>query len=344
MKADSLNLSTVPEVQDLAKLQAQMLRPAQNANMDGGFELGWGTMLLCSGLVPYINAALPKAVWASSWISWLAYLPLICMALAPYAVPKLIKKFITWPRTGYVANLNEVKLIQLVMLMVFGLALGFSLTLPFVLISDIRGLLSQAGPHGGVRKVILHGIQLVVCAVLVVYLGRKTIKKRQPLPAAYDAALINQGLKQTASGRKQLRVVWSTMVLMFVGIPILLGGLVLGLVYLSKSAIPHTEIHWTQVAALSFMVVSNAALFLMGNAVAIKQHPWKWLALATLVIGPVVVAFTVPYSPARPELVPILELFPPPVTLFIGLVWFLSGGITLISFIVHNPLPSAETP
>jgi hypothetical protein len=321
-----------------------MQRPAQNVNVDGSFELGWGVMVLVSGLVPYINAALPKSLWASPWISWLGYLPIICMAFAPYAIPKLIKKFITWPRTGYVTNLNDVKLIQLVMLMGFGLALGFGLTLPFLLVSDIREAISETGSHNAMRKALLHGIQWVVCAAVVVYLGRKTIRKRQPLPAAYDASLINQGLKQTPSGRKQLRVVWSTMGLMFLGLPILLGGLVLGLVYLGKSASPHAEIHWSQVAALSFMVVSNAALYLMGNGVSIRQHAWKWLALATLLVGPVVVSFTVPYSAAKPELTPILELFPPPVTLFIGLVWLLSGAATLSSFIAHNPLPLAETP
>jgi hypothetical protein len=39
-----------------------MLRPTQNVNMDGSFELGWGMALLCFGLVPYLNAVLPKSV------------------------------------------------------------------------------------------------------------------------------------------------------------------------------------------------------------------------------------------------------------------------------------------
>ena len=115
MKED---LQTIPELRDLAKLQAQMLQPAQNMNMDGSFELGWGTAVLCFGFVPYFNAA------------------------------------------------------------------------------------------------------------------------------AYDVTLINEGLKQTTGGRKRLRLVRSTLLLIFTGIPLLVCGLVFGLVYLSESVMRHAEIHW----------------------------------------------------------------------------------------------------
>jgi hypothetical protein len=340
MKVGLQDLANVPEAQDLATLQAQMQRPARNVSMDGGFELGWGTMVLCSGLVPYFNAALPKSVWTSAWTAWIGYLPLICMGFAPYAVPRMIKRFITWPRTGYVANPNDVTLLQLVMLMIFGLALGFSITLPFRLVADIREFTNQ---HGDIRSIILHGIQVFVCAGLSVYLGRKVIKKPRPLPAAYDAALINEGLRQTAAGRKGLRLVKFNLLLIFIGFPILVGGFVFWLWYLSESVMRHTEIQWTQMGALSFLVATNAILYLMGNGIAIKQHWWKWLALAIMLIGPIVVASAIPSAAIQPELTPILKLFPPPVMLFLGLVWFLSGATTLLLFIRHNPLPSAET-
>jgi hypothetical protein len=343
MKDNLQSLPNVAEVGDLAKLQAQMQRPAQNVNMDGSFELGWGMALLCFSLVPYLDAVLPKSVWTSPWIAWVGYLPLICAAFAPYAVPRMIKRFITWPRTGYVANPNDVKLIQLVMLMGFGAALGFSLTLPFVLVSEIRKAISQPGAHSDLHSIILHGIELLVCATLAVYLGRKTIRKRQPLPAAYDAALINQGFRQTAAGRKCLRGVRFTLLLIFVGIPILVCGGVFGLMYLNKSVMRLTEIQWPQLGILSFLVAINAILYLMGNGVAIKQHRWKWLVLAIMLIGPIVVAPAIPYPAVGPELTPILGPFPP-VMLVMGLVWFLSGAATLISFIRHNPLPPTETP
>ena len=344
MKDTLQGLPGAPEVADLARLQAQMLRPAQNVNVDGSFELGWGMALLCFGSVCYLDADLPEPVGTSQWAAWIGYVPLICAGFAPYAIPRMIKRFITWPRTGYVANPNDLKLRQLVMLMVFGGALGLSLTLPFLLVSEIRGAISHTGAHSDLHSIILHGVGLLVCATLAVYLGRKTIRKRQPLPSAYDAALINQGLGQTSAGGKILRVVKLRLLLMFVGIPVLACGVIVGLMYLGKSVIHHTEIHWPELGILSFLVAINAILYLMGNGVAIKQHRWKWLMLAIMLIGPIVVAPVIPYPAVKPELMPTLELFPPQVMLVMGLVWFLSGAATLISFIRHNPLPPVETP
>ena len=341
MKDNVQCLANVPEVEELAKLQAQMQRPAKNVNMDGSFELGWGTALLCGGLVPYFNALLPKSVWTSWWTVWIGYLPLLCFGFAPYGVPKMIKRFVTWPRTGYVANPSDIKLSQLVMIMVFGGALGYCLVTPFILVSEIREAISRPGVHSDLRSIIWHGIKLAVCATLAVYLGRKTIRKRQPLPAAYDASLINLGLKHTAAGRMTLRTVRFTLLLMFIGIPILVGGVVFGLIYLNKSILRHTELDWPQIGMLSLLVAPNAILYLMANAVAIKQHRWKWLMLAIILIGPVVVAPAIPYPAVKLELLSGMESFPP-VILSMGLVWFLSGAATLISFIRHNPLPPTE--
>jgi len=317
-----------------------MLRPAQNVNKDGGFELGWGTMILLAGLVPYFNAALPKALWNSSWISWVAYLPLICMAFAPYAVPLMIRKFITWPRTGYVANPNDVKFPHLLMIMVFGLALGWGISRLTAAVRDFMGL---TGPHRLTGSLILNVLLLVVCTPLVVYWGRKVIRRRPPLlPTAYDAVLITQGLKQTATGRKQLRLIRLTMAVLFIGGPLLAGALVLWLMYLSNSAVRSTELRWPHLGMVSLMIATNLILYLMANAVALKRHRWKWLAVLIMLIGPIIVARTIPSPPAQPGMAPILDLFPPPVMLSIGLVWFLSGGITLVLFMRHNPLPPAE--
>lgn len=345
MKAEPHPLDDIPALHDLAKLQAQMQKPARNTNVDGSFELGWGTMLLCAGLVPYFNAAMPKAFWSSPWLAWMSYLPLLCMAFAPFAIPKLIKRSITWPRTGYFANPNELKLKQLLMLMVFGLALGFLVTRPMQLIWDIRELSNPPGPTephigGGARGVILHGIELLICAALVLYLGRKVIRKRQPLPAAYDAAI----LAQSTLGRKGLRQVKTVLFLLFIGVPLLLGGLVFGVIYLSKAVMSHTEIHWSHLGVLSFFLATNAILYLMGNGVAIKQYRWKWLVLVILLVGPIVAAPAIPYPPIKPELAATLDLFPPGALLFLGVAWFLSGAATLILFIRHNPLLEAEAP
>ena len=53
---------------------------------------------------------------------------------------------------------------------------------------------------------------------------------------------------------------------------------------------------------------------------------------------------SLPTFPASaPDLIPIFQQLPP-VMLSIGLVWFVSGAVTLIWFIRHNPLPPTETP
>jgi len=338
-----MNNSSIPELEDLRKLQGQMERAAQNVNVDGSFELGWGTAVLCFGLGAYFNAVLPKSVWTSWWTAWIGHLPLICAAFAPYGIPKIVKRFITWPRTGYVANPHEIKLSQLVMLMVFGSALGFSLSLPFVLISEIHAAISQQGAQGDLHNILRHSLDLLICAPVAVYLGRKVIRKRSPLPGAYETALINQGLSQTAAGRKRLRLVRSTLFVMMVAVQLLACGLVFGLVYLSKSVMRHTEADWSQLGIISFLVGTNAILYLQGNGVAIKQHQWKWLMLAALLIGPIVVAPLIPYPAVESELISIFEQLPP-VMLSIGMVWFLSGVATLGLFVRHNPLPLAETP
>lgn len=340
MKAESHNLADIPELRDLTTLQTQMQKPGMRVNVDGSFELGWGTMLLCAGLVPYFNAAMPKAFWSSPWLSWMAYLPLLCMAFAPFAIPKLIKRFITWPRTGYFANPNDLKLKQLLMLMAFGLALGFALSLPFILVAEIRELLNQSSPPNPMRSPVRHAIELLVCVIVAVYLGRKVIRKRQPPPGAYDAAV----LAQSTLGRKRLRQVKFVLLLIFAGVPVLLCGLVFGVIYLSKSVMSHTEIHWSHLGVLSFFLATNAILYLMGNGVTIRQHRWKWLVLVLLLFGPLIAAPAIPYPPIKPELVPMLDLLPPAATLFLGLMWFLSGAATLILFIRHNPLPESEAP
>lgn len=344
MKGDPPQLPQLSEFQDLAALQAQMQKPALRANLDGGFELGWGTMILCGGLVPYINALLPKSFWLSPWTMWMSYLPLLGMAFAPFAIPKLVKRFITWPRTGYFAHPNEVTFKQLLMLMGFGLALGFGVTLPFRLAADYRNLPSGPGGVSGSHDFVWHSIELLVCVTLTVFLGRKVIRKRPPVPSAYDPTLMKQAFGQTAEGRRRMRLVKSAIFAMFFGIPLLLFGLVFAGMYLSKAAVRETEIHWPHLGALSFLLMANAVLYLMGNGLALKQHKWKWLMLVLLLIGPVLVAPIIPHPDIKPELAPVLELFPPTATLFMGLIWFVSGAVTLILFMRHYPLQCAPAP
>jgi hypothetical protein len=182
MKTNSESFPNSLEARDLAALQTQMLRPAQSANRDGGFELGWGAAILLFGLGSYFTPVLPRSLWMSAWTAWIGYVPLYCAAFAPFAIPKLIQRLITWPRAGYVANPNDLKFGYLVMIMIFGSALGCTISLPFVLMSEVRQVMSHSGPHSDIHSIVVHSIKLLVCAALTIYLAPKIIRNRKPIP------------------------------------------------------------------------------------------------------------------------------------------------------------------
>jgi hypothetical protein len=339
-RENSKNLPDSPEARELAKLQTRMQRPGLEVNREGSFELGWGIMMLCGGLSPYYSAVAIKWALYSPWTNWLAYLPLICGFFALYAVPKLIKRFITWPRTGYVANPNEVKLGRLLMLMVFGAALGGAIGQLYTLVFRevvMRGLpaFQNAGP-----SVPLICIKLVIYVTVVVYLGLRVIQKRRPpLPSAYDAAIINQGLNQTASGRKIVRGVKVALLAMFIGLPLFAFAIVFGLLYGTKLLLHHTEFHWSQLGMPVFLVACNALLYLMASGVVLKPNRWKWFMVPLMLLVPILVGPAIAYPATSSGSFPMFEPLPP-VMLCIGGLWFLSGAIALILFMHHNRLPA----
>jgi hypothetical protein len=138
-----------PDADALAELQAQIQRNAARTNIDGGFELGWGLSILLGGSGAYMAAVWPKWMFASHWSSWVCYLPLVAMGFVPYAIPRAINRWITWPRIGYAADPNAVKLGFLIKLMFFGLALGGTMStlliLGLTLPEGFKSALAQEG-------------------------------------------------------------------------------------------------------------------------------------------------------------------------------------------------------
>lgn len=357
MNANSESFSNSPEACHLASFQSKMLRQAQRATRDGGFELGWGVAILMFGLGSYLTPVLPKSLWMSAWTAWIGYVPLFCAAFAPFAIPKLVQRLISAPRAGYIANPNDPKLGDLVMIMIFGSALGFTISLPMVLVSEVRQVMSHSGPPSDIHSIVVHSIKLLVCAALTVYLGPKVIKKPKLSPVAYEASVITHELKQTASGRKHLRLVKFTLMAMFIGLLILLSAIVIGLMFWGGSVLPYSEIHpsqegvpgvirhpgndWSQLGMAGFLVATNALLYLMASGVALKPHRWKWLLVPVMLIAPILIAPSFPRP--KPQLTQTFDSLPP-VMLCLGAVWFLSGAISLMLFMRHNPAPSAATP
>ncbi len=77
----------------------------------------------------------------------------------------------------------------------------------------------------------------------------------------------------------------------------------------------------------------NAILYLMFNAVSIKEHRWKWLLLALIAAVPVGITFLVPGTYTE---------VCRPMMLILGSIWFVSGAITLVSFIRHHQPPAPD--
>ncbi len=75
-------------------------------NIDGTGEIFMGLMLLAFGLLSYLQAILPEhSIWKTNWLASLLFMyGVLALVLGPaYWIRKLIKKHITFPRTGYVA-------------------------------------------------------------------------------------------------------------------------------------------------------------------------------------------------------------------------------------------------
>jgi hypothetical protein len=228
------------------QIQKTMMRPMRYEAIDGAGEIACATMLLGFALSSYMYVLLPPA---SLWTHGIAWLLFFVGAFGPYCTHKAIKRFITWPRTGYVAYRRDSKSFRIGMVAGGVVAVGISLGLVFLLRSELR--------HTGA---------------------------------------ISPGI-------------------------------------ISPGATPASPIGYTRKTMLALLVVSNAFLYLMMAASTIRKKPWKWLLLVLIVLGPLEINLLVPGN--------VIELSRP-VMLFLGLVWLLSGGATLFSYLRHSQPPAAE--
>jgi hypothetical protein len=227
-----------------AQIQKIMMRPMKYETVNGAGEIGWGTAMLCFALSSYTSVVLPKSTWRSG-IGWLL---MLCACLAMPLCRWTIKKYVTWPRTGYVAFRRD-RNFWIARVVTIVVAVGVSI-----------GLL---------------------------HLMRPEITHLAQSPMGHSSATSPGTLSLTAK--------------------IILVG----------------------------MGPMNAILYLMMNAVSIREHRWKWLLLVLLALGPLGICFFVPGN--------YIEVSRP-VMLFLGLVCLSSGGATLISFLRHTqpPAPKAE--
>jgi hypothetical protein len=87
------------------QIHEYLMRPKRYDNIDGTGEMTFGVMMLGFALVLYLQSILPKtSIWMRGWTSMLfMYVILVPVLSLSFWGVKAIKKYITYPRTGYVA-------------------------------------------------------------------------------------------------------------------------------------------------------------------------------------------------------------------------------------------------
>lgn len=226
-----------------AEIQKIMMRPLRHETVNGSGEIGWGTAMLCFALSSYSTVILSKSAWQTG-ITWLLMLG-ACLAMP--VCRWLIKKYVTWPRTGYLAVRRDGK----------------------SWVAMVVGMVIAA--VGSIGLVLL--------------------------------------LKPEISHAAQAQM------------------------HHSNASSPGTMGHAARIILIG-LGPSNAILYLMFNAVSIREHRWKWLLFVLIALGPLGICWLVPGGYVEVSR---------PVMLFLGLVWLFSGGVTLISFIRHTQRPVLET-
>jgi hypothetical protein len=229
-----------------ARIQQIMMRPMTHEATNGSGEIGWGTAMLCFAFSSYASVVLPN----SSWRGGIGFLFLLAACLAMPVSQWAIKRYVTWPRTGYVAIQRSA---------------AFWLT------------------------IVVSGVIAAVGSVAMVHILKPEMKH-------YIAQSVQSQI------------------------------------YHSPPATPGTLTPTTRIILIALGPM-NALLYLMMNAISIKEHRWKWPLAVLLALGPLAFALWVPGDYIQVSR---------PATLFVGLVCFISGIVTLVSFLRHHPATPAE--
>lgn len=127
------------------EIQKTMMRPRRYETINGAVEIGCGMFLLCLALSSYISSS---GAWMWRWrtgISCLLFVFAMCaMPLCRWA----IKKYVTWPRIGYVAFRRD-KTFWIVMVVTVVVAFGVSIGLTRLMRPEMIHLAQSQMRHSG---------------------------------------------------------------------------------------------------------------------------------------------------------------------------------------------------
>jgi hypothetical protein len=112
------------------EIHEYLMRPRRYDNIDGTGEMAMGVMMLGFALVLYLQSILPRtSIWMHGWTSMLfmyvIMVPVLCLG---YWGVKAIKKYVTYPRTGYVAFPPVTKSGALPIVLIVSAAVGAAVT------------------------------------------------------------------------------------------------------------------------------------------------------------------------------------------------------------------------
>jgi hypothetical protein len=89
------------------QIQDYVARPRRYVNIDGSNELTWGAMLCGFSCLDWLHAIAPRdSLWGRPWAQAVCMLALVLLV---FSAGKALKRFVTYPRTGFVAYPDTVK-------------------------------------------------------------------------------------------------------------------------------------------------------------------------------------------------------------------------------------------
>ena len=89
------------------QIRDYVARPRRYVNIDGSNELTWGAMLSGFSLLDWLHAIVPRdSPWHQPWAQAVC---MVAMVWLVYSAGKALKRFVTYPRTGFVAYPDTVK-------------------------------------------------------------------------------------------------------------------------------------------------------------------------------------------------------------------------------------------
>jgi uncharacterized protein YjeT (DUF2065 family) len=138
--------------------------------------------------------------------------------------------------------------------------------------------------------------------------------------------------------KAQVRVgILGTFLIIAVVIPCIFGAIIYSWLHFALNH--HVHQNFVQTIGMMSALVFNPILYLMFNAVSLREHAWKWFGLLALAVGPLTIVTLFPQ--VWHELANANVAVPNTLLFFISAVWLVSGAVTLVLYLLRHPKTQA---